>query len=123
MKLDDFKVLHNKFQSYLEGGKALADGERDQYMDAMYDDNACYEWAIVQDFNSTGFNYKRFCCIRMAEKIFAGLKENGKADLDNKDVVMRLSTDNTFGIPIHDGGNAVVPITFCPWCGVALNSQ
>lgn len=28
-----------------------------------------------------------------------------------------------FGIPIHDGGDSGIHITYCPWCGTRLDTS
>ena len=30
---------------------------------------------------------------------------------------------NTYGIMIHDGGESVIVISYCPWCGTKLSEQ
>ena len=32
-------------------------------------------------------------------------------------------TDNEYGLIIHDGGESVVKIYYCPWCGSELSSE
>jgi hypothetical protein len=29
----------------------------------------------------------------------------------------------TYGLMIHDGGNSVIVISYCPWCGAKLPEQ
>jgi hypothetical protein len=30
------------------------------------------------------------------------------------------SGDDNYGIMIHDGGSAMIAISYCPWCGTKL---
>lgn len=37
------------------------------------------------------------------------------------DTLLVRTKDGRFGLPIRDGGKAMSPIDFCPWCGTSLD--
>ena len=38
-------------------------------------------------------------------------------------LVIYNEKDNDYGLIIHDGGESVVKIYYCPWCGSELSSE
>lgn len=62
-----------------------------------------------------------YCCETMKLTVTRSCATHGS---HCPDIVMVQQTEGVvkgrFGIPIHDGGSAVISIDFCPWCGTAL---
>ena len=64
-----------------------------------------------------------YCCENM--EYFASYE---CADHKNKytcpDCIIDINEQNqTYGIIIHDGGESVIRINFCPWCGMPLDGS
>jgi hypothetical protein len=123
MNLKDFKLLHHQFSQASLPEEVLQSAEYKLYVKFLFKNKEFFKWVAIQDFKNAGFDYKKMCCRKMADRIFEGLHKNGNMDLDNKDVVMRKWPDGTFGIPIQDGGAAIIKIKFCPWCGKKLKKS
>lgn len=120
MKLEQFKILHKKFSKLPLAKEVWQSDEYKRYIDQLNNNKEFYEWSLIDKFEKYGFNYSKFCCITMAEKILDGIKENGQDEYDNPDVIIRKWENGTYGIPIHDGGSSMVQIVYCPWCGTEL---
>lgn len=51
----------------------------------------------------------KYCCNTMETHV-----------LSDEVAVTCYSSDSTFGIQVIDGGNSIIKIAYCPWCGVGL---
>lgn len=58
-----------------------------------------------------------WCCERLREQIEDECAEHGE---DCPDALIVRGHVGVFGLPIRDGGDAFVQITYCPWCGGLL---
>lgn len=61
----------------------------------------------------------KLCCSFMEEKLKQECVDHDKFECP--DVVVIRSESGGFGIPIHDGGESYIVISFCPWCGKELS--
>ena len=72
------------------------------------------------DRNHSHFAMKTHCCDKMSEMVAF------RCDLhldrfDCPDCLIHYSSHfDTYGIIIHDGGQSMMAIAFCPWCGTCL---
>lgn len=59
-----------------------------------------------------------FCCDRMAYD----LNQVCEQHLDRHDCPDALIAEvrGGYGLIVHDGGQSVITISFCPWCGTKL---
>lgn len=57
------------------------------------------------------------CCPVLQDMLLHACDQHGQ---DCPDVVVRQLEDQTFIIPISDGGSSGITINFCPWCGASL---
>ncbi|MBF0442396.1 MAG: hypothetical protein HQK54_10870 [Oligoflexales bacterium] len=39
------------------------------------------------------------------------------------DTLIDVHNDGGYGIIVHDGGSSHIRISYCPWCGIKLNSK
>ena len=123
MKFEEFKVLHTKFRNPDLPAEIWQSEEYSNYIDAMHNSKEFQDWVLIEKFKTENFDYSKFCCLNMADRIFESFDCNGEFKLDDVDVVMRKWEDCTYGIPIHDGGNSIVEIHYCPWCGSKLQDK
>ena len=122
MTFEEFKALHHKYYG-VKSEVDYSSEEYESYIDARYEHKEFHEWALVQSLKEKNFPYKDFCCVDMAQRIYESLDEKGEIEYDDVDVVMNKWDDETFGIPIHDGGTSIIEINFCPWCGKKLKKN
>jgi hypothetical protein len=123
MSLEEFKLLHRKFENIDDSKQGLRTGEYREYVDLIYENQEFHNWVLKCDLEKKGFNDKDYCCLVMANNISESLDENQEIKQHDHDVIMNKWKNGTFGIPIHDGGSSVVKINFCPWCGVNLKKD
>lgn len=62
----------------------------------------------------------KHCCEMMRSNVENSCKDH-PSRFDCPDLLINYSeSHNEYGIIVHDGGNSVISITFCPWCGTNL---
>lgn len=123
MTIDEFKILHSKFSKFPLPIEVWQSEEYKKYQEALYENQDFQDWILIQKFEHAGFNYTKFCCLEMSDKIFESKDDKGNIKYGNVDVIINQWKDGTFGIPIHDGGSSIIEINFCPWCGTNLKTQ
>ncbi|WP_157593708.1 DUF6980 family protein [Pontibacter actiniarum] len=121
MELDKFKELHARFSGEELPEEVMASEEYEAYVDAVHEDEACYNWATAEKLKSQGFDYERYCCMMLADKVFQSLDEEGETRYGDPEVIINKWDEGLYGIPIHDGGASMVVINYCPWCGHRLS--
>ncbi len=120
MTLEEFKILHNRFSNLPLPKEVWQSDEYELYIELLNENNEFFEWTLTEKFKKSEFDYSEFCCLKMADKVFESVDKKGEIELNNVDVVIRKWKNGTYGIPIHDGGNSIIEIDFCPWCGTEL---
>jgi hypothetical protein len=120
MKLEEFKKLHNKYSKLPLPKEVWDTPEYEVYANALNDNKSFYEWTLKEKLTQSEFEYKKYCCLKMADNIFESYDKNGNIEYDNPDVIINEWEDGSIGIPIHDGGSSIIEIEFCPWCGTEL---
>jgi hypothetical protein len=78
MELEKFKELHAKFFGKELPQEVLDSEAYEVYTDALYENEACYNWVIAEKLQAKGFDYESYCCIMMADKVFESLDEDGE---------------------------------------------
>jgi hypothetical protein len=63
---------------------------------------------------------KKHCCERMEKDIEFDCDQHSDIFSCPDVLIQYIPKFNEYGIIIHDGGNAVSKISFCPWCGIKL---
>ena len=121
MELERFKELHARFWGKELSREVAESAEHEAYVDAIHEDEACYNWATAEKLKAKGFDYQSYCCMMMADKVYESLDEDGEIKYDDVDVIINKWDDGLYGIPIHDGGTSMVVINYCPWCGTKLS--
>lgn len=121
MELERFKELHSRFSGKKLSEEVVQSEEYDAYIDAIHEDEACYNWATAEKLKSAGFDYENYCCMMMADKVYQSQDDGGEIKYDDPDVIINKWDEGLFGIPIHDGGTSMVLINYCPWCGTKLS--
>jgi len=122
MELEKFKELHARFFGKELPEEVTASEEYEAYVDAIHEDEACYNWATAEKLKVKGFDYESYCCLMMADKVYQSLDEDGEIKYDDVDVIINKWDKGLYGIPIHDGGTSMVLINYCPWCGTKLSN-
>jgi hypothetical protein len=117
MELEKFKELHARFFGKELSQEIVDSEEYEAYVDAIHEDEVCYNWATAEKLKIQGFDYVNYCCMMMADKVFESLDEEGEIKYDDPTVVMNKWDESLYGIPVHDGGATKVGIKVCPWCG------
>ncbi|WP_242920756.1 DUF6980 family protein [Pontibacter liquoris] len=121
MELEKFKELHARFFGKELPEAVTASEEYDAYIEAIHDDEACYNWATAEKLKAKGFDFESYCCLMLADKVYQSLDEEGEIKYDDPDVIINKWDEGLYGIPIHDGGASMVVINYCPWCGHKLS--
>ena len=63
---------------------------------------------------------KNHCCDRMNDEVGTECPEHSDP-FECPDAIVHYSEEfDEYGIIVHDGGNSVVAIEYCPWCGKKL---
>lgn len=123
MELENFKKLHFKFSKLPLSKEVWQTDEYSEYIEALHSSKDLYEWTLVEKFTQQKFAYHKYCCLTMADKVLDSKDSKGETRYDDPDVVINKWDNNTFGIPIHDGGASIIEINFCPWCGENLKNE
>jgi hypothetical protein len=63
-----------------------------------------------------------FCCDDMSLQVEYRCPDHADPQDCPDNLVIRWK-DDSFGLPIHDGGSSSVDIRFCPWCGSPLSGR
>lgn len=121
MDLERFKELHTRFFGKHLSQEVLDSAEFEAYMDAQYEDEACYNWATAEKLKAKGFDYENYCCLMMADKVYDSLDEDGEVRHDDPEVIINKWDEGFYGIPVHNGNATMVVINYCPWCGTKLS--
>ena len=121
MELEKFKELHYKFFGKELPQEVLESEAYEAYIDAIHEDETCYNWATAEKLKGKGFDYESYCCMMMADKVYQSLDEAGEIKYGDSDVIINKWDEGLYGIPVHDGGTSMVVINYCPWCGTKLN--
>ncbi|MEJ8804515.1 DUF6980 family protein [Pontibacter sp. H249] len=122
MELEKFKGLHVRFFGKELPEEVTASEEYEAYVDAIHEDEACYNWATAEKLKSKGFDYESFCCMMMADKVYGSLDEDGEIKYDEPEVIINKWDEDLYGIPVHNGSATMVVINYCPWCGTKLSA-
>ena len=61
----------------------------------------------------------RTCCDQLAEAVRFDCPDHDDPS-DCPDVVILRRPGGTWVLPVHDGGTSGIAISFCPFCGSAL---
>lgn len=121
MELEKFKELHARFHGKRLSEEEVNSEEYEAYIDAIHEDEACYNWATAEKLKAQGFDYESYCCLMLADKVYQSLDEEGETKYMDVDVIINKWDRGLYGIPIHDGGTSMVVINYCPWCGTKLS--
>jgi hypothetical protein len=121
MELEKFKELHGRFFGKELPEEVTASEEYEAYVDAIHEDEACYNWATAEKLKAQGFDYESYCCLMLADKVYQSLDEDGEIKYDDPEVIINKWDEGLYGIPVHDGSASMVVINYCPWCGSKLS--
>ena len=81
---------------------------------------ACEEWSLRRYLHEQGVdNLDAYPCLHVALHSLHQCEQHDTA-WECPDTLLVKTDDGGFGLPIRDGGPSLVPIHFCPWCGVDL---
>lgn len=120
MDLEKFKILHKRFSKLPLDREEWETQDYDDYIIAINESKECSGWYLKYEMDRKGFDYSKYCCLDIAMHISDGISENGEIIYDNVDIIIREWDDGTIGIPIHDGGESMIEIKYCPFCGKKL---
>lgn len=81
------------------------------------EDKEIEEWYLRQQIKESKVKVGRHCCTKMTYYLTFD-KPTKKINLDA--IIRFWKPEKTYGIPIHDGGQSVITIKYCPWCGATL---
>ncbi|MCP2045587.1 hypothetical protein [Pontibacter sp. HSC-36F09] len=121
MELERFKELHTRFFGKELPEEVLQSEEYEAYEAAIHENEACYNWAIVEKLRSKGFDSQNYCCLMMADKVYESLDSEGDIKYDDPEVIINKWDEGFYGIPVHNGSATMVVINYCPWCGTKLS--
>ena len=122
MELEKFKELHARFFGKELPEEVTASEEYEAYVEAIHEDEACYNWATAEKLKAKVFDYESYCCLMLADKVYQSLDEDGEIKYDDPEVIINKWDEGLFGIPVHDGSTTMVVINYCPWCGTRLSN-
>jgi hypothetical protein len=106
---DDVPEVHHRAPSFDSPEDALV---------SVLDDWAEYGHSIDEECfrPQTRFAWA-WCCPRLQRESTRRCDDHG---LDCPDVLVIERSAGEFGLPVRDGGDSLVLITHCPWCGALL---
>ena len=68
-----------------------------------------------------GVKVEDFPCAHIAYRVTQKFDSSLDDPFYDADVIIwQFESSGDFGLPIRDGGSAIIVIQFCPWCGVPL---
>lgn len=123
MDLERFKILHKRFAKLPLDKKEWDTQEYDDYIIAINESKECSDWYLKSEMDKQRFDYSNFCCLELAKHISDGISDNGETIYDDVDIILRKWDDGTVGIPIHDGGESMIEINYCPFCGKIISKN
>ena len=116
MTFDTFKKLYKKFENIDYSKLGWRTEEYDDFLDAKFDNYQFHEWYLEQELIKENFNYQKYCCPVLAYHVFNGNRNQNES-------IIKIKSDGSYTIPIHDGGPSLVAINNCPWCGSNLKKE
>lgn len=61
---------------------------------------------------------------QLAYRVIEKLVSTCDDPFEDPDVVIwKFDSTGVYGIPIRNGGSAIIVIEYCPWCGIRLPKQ
>ena len=101
-------------------GFQLDETEYQTWVEHLDQCSQCSNWHQEMQVIARGHNVKDFACVHLAYHVTQPCPQH-EDPWDCPDVVvMYFPRFDDYGIPIRNGGSAVMPIQHCPWCGVQL---
>lgn len=61
-----------------------------------------------------------FCCERMGDAVNYKCREHSNPFECPDNLIYFSTKSKEYGLIIHDGGESLISISFCPWCGSRL---
>lgn len=80
--------------------------------------STCRDKSLEQSLLAEGGSKNGHPCVHLAWFSLHRCDQHSDA-FECPDTLLVKSDDGGYGLPIRDGGNAVSPISHCPWCGIA----
>lgn len=68
-------------------------------------------------------NIEEYCCKMMRYQATYKCERHDSPFKCPDNVIYHYRRDNSYGIIVHDGGESVIEIKYCPWCGASLNRE
>ena len=90
----------------------------EEWSDHMVECSACWEWNMEQIVINRGYKISDFPCIHIAYRATETCEQHPDP-WDCPDIVL-VKIEDSYGIPVRDGGSSWIEIDFCPWCGKKL---
>ena len=60
------------------------------------------------------------CCEKMQDQLDVTCPDHHDDMSQCPDSLVARFSSRDYGLRVHDGGTAVMPIDYCPWCGTRL---
>ncbi len=119
MDLNEFKNLHQRFNSFPLSRKEWESKEYRRYIEAINAHSEYENYFLKYKLKEKKIDCSKYCCLKMAYYVSMATKNLLKKD--DPDIVINFySKEKKYGLPIHDGGNSYIKIDYCPWCGKKL---
>ena len=120
MTFEEFKSLHEKYSLPLP--QIIEDeDEYVRYIEAWNDRTEFFSWTVKKAFYTSNLTFEDYCCAKMARFNRNSYSSNGDLKWNDPDMILCVTKEREYLIPIHDGGSSGVQIRYCPWCGSDLN--
>lgn len=116
MKCVDFRARHATFTALPLAREVFESDECREWSDHLHDCRDCSEWDMLNQVKARGVDVSSFPCVHLA--YYSTEPCDVHADAWECPDMTLVRSDSGFGIPVRDGGQSVIEIAFCPWCGV-----
>ena len=121
MNCGRYREQYERFMSLPLPREVWESDEYEAWQTHGIDCHSCGEWNLLQQLRRRGVDLTNYPCIHVAYQSTHTCDIHSDA-WECPDMVL-VRTARGFGIPVRDGGTAVVRIEYCPWCGIKLPEQ
>ena len=98
--------------------------EGEEHTNHFHECNACQEWTLAKRVEARGARVEDYPCVHIADRVTQKLDSPHEDPFYDPDVIIwQFEHSGEYGIPVRDGGSAIIVIDYCPWCGVPLYKQ
>lgn len=118
-----YRRLYPKYSKFPLPREVWDTAEGEEHGDHFHDCESCGDWTLAQRVAARGADVEDHPCVHIAYHVTEKLDSKLDDPFDDPDVLIWQRSDGEYGMPVRDGGSAILAIRFCPWCGVTLHKD